>query len=97
MNSCARYLCQQLLLTRLGINRQMATIVGGKGTFMLAAHDKSFKLSKVEIGRPEPGPDDVKIELKYCGMCHSDLHTVNGEWGVNKVRFSYVARALCFF
>jgi len=61
----------------------MATIVGGKGTFMLAAHDTSCKLSKVEIGRPAPGPDDVAIDLKYCGMCHSDLHTVNGEWGVN--------------
>eukprot|EP00933_Yihiella_yeosuensis_P024462 TRINITY_DN18979_c0_g1_i2.p1 TRINITY_DN18979_c0_g1~~TRINITY_DN18979_c0_g1_i2.p1 ORF type:complete len:365 (-),score=91.44 TRINITY_DN18979_c0_g1_i2:243-1337(-) len=62
----------------------MATIPDGKGTFMLAAHDESFKLSKVEIGRPEPGPDDVAIDLKYCGMCHSDLHTVNGEWGVGK-------------
>eukprot|EP00628_Pelagophyceae_sp_CCMP2097_P035015 CAMPEP_0184285756 /NCGR_PEP_ID=MMETSP0977-20130417/66836_1 /TAXON_ID=483370 /ORGANISM="non described non described, Strain CCMP2097" /LENGTH=398 /DNA_ID=CAMNT_0026591767 /DNA_START=44 /DNA_END=1240 /DNA_ORIENTATION=+ len=62
----------------------MATIVGGKGTFMLAAHDASFALSRVEIGRPAPGPDDVAIALKYCGMCHSDLHTINGEWGVNK-------------
>lgn len=62
----------------------MATIVGGKGTFMLACHDASGKMSRVEIGRPEPGPDDVKIDLKYCGMCHSDLHTVDGSWGVNK-------------
>ncbi|KAJ1455797.1 Zn-dependent alcohol dehydrogenase protein [Pelagophyceae sp. CCMP2097] len=62
----------------------MATIVGGKGTYMLAAHDASFKLSRVEIGRPEPGAEDVAIALKYCGMCHSDLHTLNGEWGVNK-------------
>jgi len=63
---------------------KMATIVGGKGTFMLAAHDSGFKLSKVEIGRPAPGPNDVALEVKYCGQCHSDLHTVNGDWGVNK-------------
>jgi alcohol dehydrogenase (NADP+) len=62
----------------------MATMVGGTGTFMLAAHDTSFKMSKVEIGRPAPGPNDVAIDIHYCGMCHSDLHTVNGEWGVGK-------------
>ena len=61
----------------------MATINGGKGTFMLAAHDESCKLSRVEIGRPAAGPDDLAIDLKFCGMCHSDLHTMNGEWGVN--------------
>lgn len=62
----------------------MATIVGGKGEWMLACHDSSYKMSRVEIGRPAPGPDDVRIALKYCGMCHSDLHTVDGSWGVNK-------------
>lgn len=62
----------------------MATIVGGKGSFMLAAHDKEYKMSKVEIGRPAPGPDDVAIDIVFCGMCHSDLHAINGDWGVNK-------------
>ncbi|CAE8607406.1 unnamed protein product [Polarella glacialis] len=62
----------------------MATIVGGKGTFMLAALDESYKLTKVEIGRPAPGPNDVAIDIKYCGMCHSDLHTINGDWGAGK-------------
>lgn len=62
----------------------MATIVGGKGEWMLACHDSSLKMSRVEIGRPAPGADDVKIKLVYCGMCHSDLHTVDGGWGVNK-------------
>eukprot|EP00440_Ansanella_granifera_P011731 gb/GFBE01012742.1/.p1 GENE.gb/GFBE01012742.1/~~gb/GFBE01012742.1/.p1 ORF type:complete len:363 (+),score=110.72 gb/GFBE01012742.1/:1-1089(+) len=62
----------------------MATIVGGTGTYMLAAHDKDYKLSKVEIGRPDPGPTDVMFDVKFCGQCHSDLHTINGEWGVDK-------------
>lgn len=30
------------------------------------------------------GPNDVSIDIVYCGMCHSDLHSVNGEWGINK-------------
>lgn len=31
--------------------------------------------------RREPRPDDVVIDVAYCGICHSDLHTVRGEWG----------------
>jgi len=32
------------------------------------------------IQRRDPGPTDVQIEILYCGVCHSDLHTVRGEW-----------------
>ncbi len=32
------------------------------------------------IGR-ETGDDDVTIKILYCGVCHSDLHTVKNEWG----------------
>ncbi|HWA15698.1 MAG TPA: alcohol dehydrogenase catalytic domain-containing protein [Gemmatimonadales bacterium] len=31
--------------------------------------------------RRTPGPDDVHIDIMYCGVCHSDLHTVRDEWG----------------
>lgn len=62
----------------------MATIIGGKGAFMLAAEDSSYKLKKIEIGRPTPGAVDVAIDIKFCGQCHSDLSAINGEWGVNK-------------
>jgi uncharacterized zinc-type alcohol dehydrogenase-like protein len=27
-------------------------------------------------------PDDVAIDILYCGICHSDIHMVRGEWGV---------------
>ncbi|MES2183805.1 MAG: NAD(P)-dependent alcohol dehydrogenase [Pseudomonadota bacterium] len=33
------------------------------------------------LERREPGPRDVAIEILYCGVCHSDLHTARGEWG----------------
>jgi uncharacterized zinc-type alcohol dehydrogenase-like protein len=62
----------------------MATIKDGKGTYMLATFDEKCEFKKIEAGRPKPGPNDVAIDIKYCGMCHSDLHTVNGDWMVNK-------------
>jgi alcohol dehydrogenase (NADP+) len=33
------------------------------------------------IERREVQPDDVAIEIKYCGVCHSDIHAVNNDWG----------------
>src|SRR5215831_13115352 len=32
------------------------------------------------IDRREPGPKDVAVDILYCGVCHSDLHTARGEW-----------------
>ena len=32
------------------------------------------------VQRREPGPNDVQIEILYCGVCHSDLHQVRDEW-----------------
>ncbi|TFJ83700.1 hypothetical protein NSK_004804 [Nannochloropsis salina CCMP1776] len=53
-------------------------------TFALAAHDEGGVLSKFEIERRALGPKDVKIAIKFCGMCHSDLHQIKGEWGNSK-------------
>jgi len=33
------------------------------------------------IERRDPGPRDVEIEILYCGICHSDVHKVNDDWG----------------
>lgn len=38
-------------------------------------------LEPIAIERRAPGPHDVQIEIAYCGVCHSDLHTVRSEWG----------------
>ena len=38
-------------------------------------------LEPMNIQRRTPGPHDVQIEIAYCGVCHSDLHTVRSEWG----------------
>jgi uncharacterized zinc-type alcohol dehydrogenase-like protein len=38
-------------------------------------------LEPIAIERRAPGPNDVQIEIAFCGVCHSDLHTVRSEWG----------------
>lgn len=38
-------------------------------------------LEGMTITRRAPGANDVAIAIDYCGVCHSDLHTVRGEWG----------------
>jgi uncharacterized zinc-type alcohol dehydrogenase-like protein len=38
-------------------------------------------LEPLQIERRAPGPRDVQIEIAYCGVCHSDLHTARSEWG----------------
>lgn len=37
-------------------------------------------LAPFSFDRREPGPHDVAIDILFCGVCHSDLHTVRGEW-----------------
>jgi len=33
-----------------------------------------------EIDVQQPGPDEVLVNIKYSGVCHTDLHAVNGDW-----------------
>ena len=40
----------------------------------------SDALAPFSFERREPGPDDVQIDIAYCGVCHSDLHTARDEW-----------------
>jgi len=47
--------------------------------FGASAGDKP--LEAMDIERREPGPHDVQIDIAFCGVCHSDLHTVRSEWG----------------
>ena len=38
-------------------------------------------LGPLEIERRALGPKDVRIDIKFCGICHSDIHFARGEWG----------------
>lgn len=46
-----------------------------------AATSATTPLAPHEFVRRDPGADDVQIDIEYCGVCHSDLHTARGEWG----------------
>jgi uncharacterized zinc-type alcohol dehydrogenase-like protein len=46
-----------------------------------AAHDKKSPLVPFSFDRRDPGPNDVVVEIAYCGICHSDIHQVRDEWG----------------
>ena len=37
-------------------------------------------LAPMQIVRREPGPTDVELEILFCGVCHSDVHTARSEW-----------------
>jgi uncharacterized zinc-type alcohol dehydrogenase-like protein len=61
------------------------TAKGGEKTQTLAA--KAFAARSATSGmapfsleRRSPGPEDIQIEILYCGVCHSDLHQVRNEW-----------------
>ncbi len=45
-----------------------------------AAPSPKAPLVPHEITRREPGPDDVEIDILWCGVCHSDIHQVRDEW-----------------
>ncbi len=46
-----------------------------------AAKSATSPLAPFSLTRRDPLPTDVKIDIMYCGVCHSDLHQVRNEWG----------------
>ena len=49
-----------------------------------AAQTAKTPLAPFDFERREPTAHDVVIDILFCGVCHSDLHTARGEWaGVN--------------
>ena len=46
-----------------------------------AAHSPTDTLKPFDFERRDLGASDVLIEIQFCGVCHSDIHQVRGEWG----------------
>lgn len=46
-----------------------------------AAFSANTPLQPFEFERREPKPDEIMIDIHYCGICHSDIHTARSEWG----------------
>ncbi|MGE2835555.1 NAD(P)-dependent alcohol dehydrogenase [Mycobacterium sp. SMC-4] len=47
----------------------------------IAATSPTDPLTRTTITRRSVGPHDVRLDIHYSGICHSDIHTVHGEWG----------------
>src|SRR5688500_8409494 len=46
-----------------------------------AAQSSQSALTPFNFERRVPGTNDVHFDILYCGVCHSDIHQVRGEWG----------------
>ncbi len=62
--------------TTKGYVQKMTTTVSA-----IAATSATAPLTKTTIERRDVGPHDVAFDIKFAGICHSDIHTVKGEWG----------------
>jgi len=47
---------------------------------VVTSFDKPLEIKQVEI--PKPGPNDILMKVIACGVCHTDLHSVHGDWDV---------------
>lgn len=53
-------------------------------TKAFAAQSPTSGLAPHNISRRAPRPDDVAIEIDYCGVCHTDIHFAQNDWGVTE-------------
>ena len=49
-----------------------------------AAKDSSGRLSAWEFERRPVGDNDILIDIKYASICHSDIHQMRGDWGLQQ-------------
>ena len=45
-----------------------------------SAASATSPLARTQIKRRDPADHDVQIQILFCGICHSDLHSVRNEW-----------------
>ena len=54
----------------------------------MAAYSETGPLKLMKFQRRALGAKDVAIKIHYCGVCHSDIHTIHGDWG--KIRYPQI-------
>jgi len=52
-----------------------------------ATHSATSELVPFTFERRDPRPSDVAIDILYCGVCHSDIHSARNEWGWTQYPF----------
>ncbi len=60
------------------VQRKGATVIEAHGR---AAMEAEGRLEPFEFQRRDPRSNDVTLEVLHCGICHSDIHYVNNDWG----------------
>jgi len=63
------------------VSQAIGAVTTGHVAKGYAATSAAAPLGLWQFERREVGAKDVQIEILYCGVCHSDLHTVRNEWG----------------
>lgn len=56
------------------------TIIKAKEVKAFGTEAAAAALQQLNINRRRPTPHDVEIDILFCGVCHSDLHTARNEW-----------------
>ena len=54
----------------------------------MAGYSETDPLIPLKFQRRALGPKDVAIKIHFCGVCHSDIHTIHGDWG--KIQYPQV-------
>jgi uncharacterized zinc-type alcohol dehydrogenase-like protein len=54
----------------------------------MAGYSETDPLKPLKFQRRALGPKDVAIKIQFCGVCHSDIHTIHGDWG--KIQYPQV-------
>jgi alcohol/geraniol dehydrogenase (NADP+) len=53
----------------------------------LAVHAAGAELLPYRYKVDEIGPDEVEVRISHCGVCHSDVHLIDNDWGISKYPF----------
>ena len=48
-----------------------------------AAQSASAPVAPFNFERRDPGPHDVEIDILFCGVCHTDIHLLQNDWGIS--------------
>lgn len=69
------------LAATAGAAQAASTTAAAEDVTAYGFHEAKGHAHKIAIRRRAVGPDDVKMDVLYAGICHSDIHTIDGDWG----------------
>ena len=76
-----RKLFTRLIILRLSMSTTVSPLFMSMQIPAYGATAAKAPLEPLKIERRKPGSHDIEIDILYCGICHSDVHKVNDDWG----------------